>query len=70
MIWYGKAFLEASIGSIIRRLYEERVAIELDMDQCNQGVEKTADLKQLKLLVDWCKEIWARIYSTRGECPE
>lgn len=66
MVWYGKAFLEASIGRVIRRLYEERVAIELDVDRGSQSV----DLKQLKQLVDWCGEIWAQIYSMRNECPE
>lgn len=30
MSWYGKAFLEASIGSVLRKLCAEKVAIEVD----------------------------------------
>ncbi len=30
MTWYGKAFLEASIGSVLRKLCQEKVAIEVD----------------------------------------
>lgn len=70
MMWYGKSFLEASVGSVIRKLCEERVAIEIDADRRNQGEDKAVDAKQVKQLVDWCKEIWTQIYSVRNECPE
>ncbi|KAF8216242.1 Rho GTPase activation protein [Mycena galopus ATCC 62051] len=53
MNWYGKAFLEASIGSVLRRLCAEKVGIE----------------KNLDLLIYWCQEFWNQIYSVRTECP-
>lgn len=69
MGWYGKAFLEASIGSVIRRIYAEKVAIEVDPVRSSgrnpRDIEKNVDL-----LVYWCKELWKSIYAVRGDCPQ
>jgi hypothetical protein len=67
MAWHGKAFLEASIGSVIRRLCNDKVAIEVDpmRNKNPKDVEKSVDL-----LVYWCREFWKQIYAVRGECPQ
>jgi hypothetical protein len=67
MGWYGKHFLEASVGLTIRRLCLENVSIEVDPLRNAKGpkdVERNVDL-----LVLWCKEIWEQIYSVRQQCP-
>jgi hypothetical protein len=67
MAWYGKAFLEASIGGVIRRIYNEKVSIEVDPVRSGRN---TKDIeKNVELLVYWCKEFWGSIYTVRGECP-
>lgn len=68
MGWYGKAFLEASIGSVLRKLCAEKVAIEVDPIKSAKGardIEKNVDQ-----LVYWCQEFWTQIYSVREECPK
>jgi hypothetical protein len=68
MAWYGKSFLEASVGVPIRRLCLDNVSIEVDPLRNAKGpkdVERNVDL-----LVYWCKEIWEQIYSVRHQCPE
>ncbi|KAI0308203.1 Rho GTPase activation protein [Multifurca ochricompacta] len=67
MGWYGKNFLEASVGFTIRRLCFENVSIEVDPLRNAKGpkdVERNVDL-----LVYWCREIWEQIYSTKHQCP-
>jgi len=67
MAWYGKPFLESSIGSVIRRICIERVSIEVDPSKTSKP---TRDLdKNVDTLVDWCQEIWDSIYRVRSECP-
>lgn len=68
MAFYGKAFLEASIGSVIRRLCNEKVAIEVDpvrSGKTGKEAEKSVDL-----LIYWCRVFWDQIYAVRGECPQ
>jgi hypothetical protein len=68
MTWYGKAFLEASIGSVIRRVCAEKVAIEVDpfrSGKSTKDVERNVDQ-----LIYWCQEFWTQIYSVRAECPQ
>jgi hypothetical protein len=68
MAWYGKSFLEASVGVPIRRLCLDNVSIEVDPLRNAKGpkdVERNVDL-----LVYWCREIWEQIYSVRQQCPE
>lgn len=67
MAWYGKSFLESSVGSVIRRICIERVSIEVDPSKIpkpNRDVEKNVET-----LVHWCQELWESIYSCRSECP-
>ncbi|KAJ7225513.1 GTPase activating protein [Mycena pura] len=67
MNWYGKAFLEASIGQVLRRLCAEKVSIEVDPVRSGKGT-KDVD-RNLDLLIYWCQEFWNQIYSVRMECP-
>ncbi|KAF5390273.1 hypothetical protein D9757_002936 [Collybiopsis confluens] len=67
MNWYGKQFLEASIGPVIRRLIAEKVAIEVDPMRTPKGA-KDAE-KNLEVLIYWCQEFWKQIYTVREECP-
>jgi len=67
MNWYGKAFLEASIGPVIRRLISEKVAIEVDPMRTTKGAKDVE--KNVELLIYWCQEFWKQIYSVREECP-
>ncbi|KDQ63550.1 hypothetical protein JAAARDRAFT_169494 [Jaapia argillacea MUCL 33604] len=68
MACYGKAFLEASVGSVIRRLFAEKVAIEVDPVRCAGKSPKEIE-RNVDQLVSWCQEFWNQIYETRGECP-
>ncbi|PFH54476.1 hypothetical protein AMATHDRAFT_54 [Amanita thiersii Skay4041] len=71
MVWYGKAFLEASVGNIIRKICDDGVEIHLERTgKGGKDMEKNVDMKQLRHLLDLCKEIWGQIYSVRAECPE
>lgn len=68
MASYGKAFLEASIGSVIRRLCTEKIAIEVDPVRSGKSPKETE--KSVEMLVYWLREFWKQIYSVRGECPQ
>lgn len=68
MNWYGKSFLEASIGQVVRRLISEKVAIETD--NARSGKSSKDQEKSIELLVYWCIEFWNSIYSVRSECPQ
>ncbi|KIJ68451.1 hypothetical protein HYDPIDRAFT_46759, partial [Hydnomerulius pinastri MD-312] len=67
MAFYGRAFLEASIGKIIRQLCSEKIAIEVDP---NRGGKSPKDVERgIEQLVEWCQAIWDSIYANRGNCP-
>lgn len=68
MAWYGKAFLEASIGPVLRRLVADKVAIEVDPMRSGKGTRDVE--KNVELLIHWCHEFWNQIYSVRAECPK
>jgi hypothetical protein len=68
MVWHGKAFLEASIGNVLRRLCHDKVAIEVDPVRSGKSVKEIE--KGVELLVYWCQEFWQQIYSARFECPQ
>ena len=68
MKFYGTNFLESSIGSIVRRLCDEKVAIEVDPVKNTKGPKDIdRNMEQLNLC---CQAIWDQIYSARGECPK
>ncbi len=68
MTWYGKSFLEASIGAVLRRLCREKVAIEVDPARSGKS---TKDMeKNVEQLIYWCREFWNQIHSAKVECPK
>ncbi|EJD47784.1 Rho GTPase activation protein [Auricularia subglabra TFB-10046 SS5] len=81
MSWYGKQFLDRSIGNVVRRMCAERVAIEVDPVRLGipaagggigpgGGTGRLKDLEaNVQLLVKWCQEFWSDIWKVRGECP-
>lgn len=67
MVWYGKSFLESSVGSVIRRICIERISLEVDPSKTSKP---TRDLERdVDALVHWCQEMWNSIYSAKSECP-
>lgn len=68
MSWYGRSFLEASVGRVVRLLCAEKVAIEVDPMRCTKGPKDLE--KNIDLLVHWCNTLWEDIYAVRDECPK
>lgn len=64
---YGKTFLEASIGSAVRRLCADKIVIETDPSRSTRG-GKDQD-RNMESLVYWCTEFWNSIYAERNACP-
>ncbi|KZW02215.1 hypothetical protein EXIGLDRAFT_760059 [Exidia glandulosa HHB12029] len=78
MLWYGRPFLDSSIGPIVRKMCAERVAIEVDPVRLGipaaggamGGTGRIKDLEaNVKLLVEWSQKLWQQIWQHRGECP-
>lgn len=72
MNWYGKDFLDASVGGVIRRIISEKVAIEVDPNRTarNPKDQEKKGPKDQDRLVYWCSELWLNIYNTREQCPQ
>lgn len=68
MTWYGRAFLDASIGNVLRKLCAEKVPIEVDPMRITKGSKYLE--RGVELLLYWCQEFWNQIHSVRGECPK
>ncbi|TFK77098.1 Rho GTPase activation protein [Pluteus cervinus] len=68
MAWYGKAFLEASVGSVLRRLCAEKVGIEVDPMRNTKGPKDVE--RNVEQLLYWCREFWAQIDSAKSQCPQ
>lgn len=67
MAFYGKAFLESSIGSTIRRICSEKVAIEVDPVRSGKGAKEVE--RGVDQLIHWSQEVWNQIYAVRNQCP-
>jgi hypothetical protein len=63
MGWYGRQFLELSLGNTVRRICGESIAIEIDT--ARGGTAK--DVERLLVL---CSDAWKDIYKARKECPQ
>ena len=68
MAFYGKAFLECSIGSIVRRICSDKIAIEVDPVRSGKGVKEAE--RGVDQLVHWSQEVWNQIYAVRCQCPQ
>ncbi|KZT44371.1 Rho GTPase activation protein [Sistotremastrum suecicum HHB10207 ss-3] len=64
---YGKDWLEASIGPVVRQLIQERVTIELEPSKTSKGIKEYD--QNVKTLVLWLSHFWKRIWAAREECP-
>ncbi|KAG2366526.1 hypothetical protein BDR07DRAFT_1395750 [Suillus spraguei] len=67
MAFYGKAFLESSIGSTIRRICSEKIAIEVDPVRSGKGAKEVE--RGVDQLIHWSQEVWNQIYAVRSQCP-
>ncbi|KIP11948.1 hypothetical protein PHLGIDRAFT_21262 [Phlebiopsis gigantea 11061_1 CR5-6] len=63
----GAAFLEASVGRVLRRLCSDKVVIETDPGRSGKSSKQTE--KSVELLVQCCQELWKSIYDAREKCP-
>ena len=68
MNWFGKPFLEASIGNVLRRLCTEKISIEVDPVRSGKGTKDVE--RNVEHLIHWCQEFWNQIYSVRATCPK
>lgn len=68
MFEHGAAFLEASLGSVIRKLCSEKVVIEIDPGRSSSRHTKSIE-RSVEVLVHWCGEFWTSIYEARHQCP-
>lgn len=66
--WYGSSFLEASIGTVLRRLIAEKIAIEVDPVRSGKNAKDVG--RHVDLLIYWCKEFWDQIYLVKEDCPK
>jgi len=69
MNWYGKKFLEASVGNIVRRVCSEKVELEVDPMRTPDKAPKDIE-RSVGILGFWCQEFWQSIYAARSECPK
>ncbi|KAG9314364.1 GTPase activating protein [Chiua virens] len=67
MAFYGRYFLEASIGRIIRQICLEKISIEVDPNRSGKSPKDVE--RSVEQLVEWCQMIWDTIYAHRGDCP-
>lgn len=68
MAFFGRPFLEASVGPSIQELCTERVELETDPSRNPRGAK---DVEQsVKLLPIWCTKFWTNIYKMRDHCPQ
>lgn len=68
MAFYGRGFLEASIGKIIRQICLEKITIEVDP---NRSGKSPKDVERgVEQLVEWCQTLWDSIYTHRSDCPQ
>lgn len=67
MTFFGRTFLEASVGPSIQELISERVELETDPSRNLKGAKDVE--ASVKLLPIWCGKFWSHIYSMKEHCP-
>jgi hypothetical protein len=81
LMYYGRQWLELSLGSIIRRLIDEKVTLDIDPGRfastgrsgagAGGGGFNTRELEMnVRALAQWCETFWESIYSKRADCPK
>ena len=67
MSFFGRPWLEASVGPSIHELVVDRVELETDPARNQKGAKDVENsIRQLPI---WCKKFWDRIYDNRELCP-
>jgi hypothetical protein len=67
MSFFGRPFLEASVGPSIQELCTERIELETDPARNTKGAK---DLENsIRALPIWCNKFWANVYKMRDFCP-
>lgn len=82
MRWYGRGWLNESLGQVVRRLVAEKVQVETDPTKMEKksgrdglalsdgsGLAKDLDAN-VRALVYWCEQIWTSVVNARGQCPK
>ena len=68
MLYYGQAFLDMSVGKVIRNMCLRSISFDtktfLSDKQTGKGVAH-----QVSTFVFWLQEMWDSIYNCRNECP-
>ncbi|KAF8516149.1 GTPase activating protein [Hysterangium stoloniferum] len=67
MGFFGRSFLEFSVGPSIADLCSDRVELETDPSRNTRGTKDVEhSVKQLQF---WCQRFWQNIYASRDQCP-
>ncbi|KAF8509805.1 Rho GTPase activation protein [Gautieria morchelliformis] len=67
MSFFGRPFLEASVGPAIQELCTERIELETDPARNTKGAK---DLEySVRVLPIWCNKFWTNVYKMRDFCP-
>jgi len=67
MTFFGRPFLEASVGPPLQDLCFDKIEIETDPNR-NQKGQKDVEASG-KLLVQWCERFWNNILMKKDYCP-
>ncbi|SCZ88811.1 BZ3500_MvSof-1268-A1-R1_Chr2-1g04651 [Microbotryum saponariae] len=66
----GVDYLEASIGEPIRKLYGDKVEIEIDPSRLKPGTKEKEIQANINELLQWAMTTWNSIYEARERCPQ
>ncbi|SCV71837.1 BQ2448_4531 [Microbotryum intermedium] len=66
----GVDYLEASIGEPIRKLYNDKVEIEIDPSRLRPGTKDKEIQSNINELLQWATITWNSIYEARERCPQ
>lgn len=62
----GSDYLDGSVGQVLRKICEERIAIEIDPSRLDH---KHSLQDNISALEEWSEAVWSSIYNSRHSCP-
>ena len=62
----GSDYLDSSVGQVLRRICEERVAIDIDPSRLDHKHDLQDNILALE---EWSEAVWTSIYNSRHSCP-
>lgn len=65
----GHAWLDRSIGDVIRRICLAKVEVEIDPQRLKSSGREKALHENAKILTQWATSVWQGIYDSRSMCP-